>query len=420
MHGGPQCGFRRAGLLLAALGAVVAAGMLLPGCAAPPPAGSEPDGFYVWQRQWSEAVAAAVKAESGPIFPLVCEVRGREAAVAWSAPDWELLRTLEAPTLVMRVEVAALGSPRLDAVLGDVLNELAGRLGAAPENVQLDVDCPESRLDEYARLLGRVRGMIPGTRISVTALPCHLARREFAAVARQVDYYVLQIHGLEVPSSIGAPASLMDPTAARRAIAAAGKLGAPYRIAMPCYGYEVNFDRQSGRFHHLNAEAWQGHDPTMAVRIMAADPGELAGMVCELRNSRSASGCRGIVWFRLPVPGDRLTWDRATVKKLQDGAVPETGYKARWQQDLSGAWELWVENSGMLGHRGIRVALGWAAPAGDGDPLNGFTAGDALPGVLPAELKGMPPPPGMAQKIAWFRPADEQPAQKILITMETE
>ncbi len=399
---------------------LVAVGMAWRGRAAPPAAHGEADGFYVWQRQWNENVVAAVKAEDGPIFPLVCEIRGKTAAVEWGSPAWELLGARRNATPVMRVDVAALASPRLDSVLGGIFTELARRLGAAPERLQLDVDCPESRLDEYARLLESVRRMMPAAELSVTALPCHLAGREFASVVRQVDYYVLQIHGIEIPSMIGDTVRLMNPATVRRAIAAAGKLGAPFRIAMPCYGYEVNFDRESGRFHHLNAEAWQGRDAKMAVRVLAADTGEVARLICELRRSRLATGYRGIVWFRLPVAGDRLTWERATVKTLQQGMVPETGYKARWQQNQSGAWELWVENTGMLGHRNIRVGLEWAAPVGDGDPLSGFAAAAAIPGVLTAELHGMPPPPGMAQKIAWFRPADEQPAQKILIALETE
>ena len=64
---------------------------------------------------------------------------------------------------------------------------------------------------------------------------------------------MLQVHSLERPKNFDAPFTLCDANAARRAVTWAAKIGVPFRVTLPTYGYLVAF-APGGQFVGLSAE----------------------------------------------------------------------------------------------------------------------------------------------------------------------
>jgi hypothetical protein len=95
----------------------------------------------------------------------------------------------------------------------------------------------------------------------------------------------------------------------------------PFRVALPTYGYIAMFDDQ-GMLAGLLAE---GRPSALAdgllVREVSADPAAMAALVAHWTRSRPAA-MQGIVWYRLPVEGDRLNWAWPTFARVLRGEAP--------------------------------------------------------------------------------------------------
>ena len=193
-------------------------------------------GFYVWQRNWTPAVTRAALACPRELYLLAAEftaVGTQVKVTSIELPPAVINR--KNVTLVYRIHVELLASLPPETAAAEI------RKYAVP-NLQLDVDCPEKKLFLYADLLTKLRRLLPERHFSITVLPCHLDRPDFPALARLADYYVLQVHGLDIPSTLREDRRLLRRETARPAIAQAEKLGMPFKIALPTYAYQLNFD----------------------------------------------------------------------------------------------------------------------------------------------------------------------------------
>jgi len=175
---------------------------LAAGCAL---AAAGADGFYVWQRQWSEKVGEAVDAElaadTHDLYVLGGELEFADGAPRWRGPEvpaqvWRRPRV----TAVLRLPVPALGDP--DGTAARVVSR-ACALGV--RRVQLDVDVPESRMGRYAGLVEGVRRRWPASagalRLGATFLPCHLDGKDVRRVLSALDEPVIQLHGIDAPEN---------------------------------------------------------------------------------------------------------------------------------------------------------------------------------------------------------------------------
>ncbi len=285
-----------------------------------------PPGFYIWQRDISPAVLAAAReavAESRELFVLAGEFdRGDGDTLRDLAPNlrppfaFGVDDSLQpSATAVFRVRIGALDIPE---AAGSALAARAGSLGA--HRVQLDVDAPESRLDDYGTLAQSVRAALPeGATLSLTLLPCHLAHPEaVGAVLTAADYGVLQLHGIDPPETIDDDWRLMDRGTVHTALHRARALGYPIRVALPAYAYVLEF-ASDGVFRRLYAEGFPGTNafpPGSAIRLAAPDQELLAELLSDPETPPA-------IWFRLPVPGeDRWCLDRETLRELETGRVP--------------------------------------------------------------------------------------------------
>jgi hypothetical protein len=346
------------------------------------------DGFYVWQQQWSSNVVEAVMAEPATtLYPLATVVPASGPSQPNHVP-WETVRTAGHQVVpVVRVPLKAFDRP-------DLLDELV-RLARGLDDcneIQLDLDCPERRLGEYTELTAAFRKQVPDKQLSITALPAHLNNRAFERLAQTTDYYVLQLHGLDVPDHIGDAAELMNLRTAERAIDRAETLGHPYRIALPCYAYELNFDADSGKFLFLTAERPARRQHTVKKRI-SAKPADLI----RLRQTNRAT-----IWFRLPVEGDRLCLPRPTLAEIQSGRLPQDQVKCQVEHISDSTIELRIENTNVIHATKAELTLTWSDSNGTFDLYDGATHANRIQGQLPEKITVPVPPPGQSRKIGWF------------------
>jgi hypothetical protein len=354
-------------------------------------AGPLPQEAYVWQRAWTPAVREAVGQASdfAGLTVLAAEIDLSHSPLrAFRVGiDWQALRDAGRPVgLALRIgrfQGWGRGTGRFEDEpetvrrLADLAGELAKQArshGLELQEIQIDYDCPESKLSDYPVLIEAVRRSVAPAPVTVTALPSWLRhQRAFRNLSRQADGVVLQVHSLRPPD-------LVDPGEAARAVEEAAKAGRPFRVALPTYSH--------------------------AVTKTSADPDALAGLVRRWTADRPPE-LAGLIWYRLPVASDTRNWPRATLKAVMAGRAPRREIRTLLRRPGPALVEIDVLNTGEAEvPLPSPVDLRW-----DSDTL---LAADSLFGyrLLPlgpreARLESPEPirslRPGERRTIAWLR-----------------
>ncbi|MBO9827955.1 DUF3142 domain-containing protein [Xanthomonas sp. A2111] len=345
--------------------ALLGLSLLLGGCAASAPAPLEQQ-VYVWQRQWNGAHAAALaqtRADFAALRVLALQAHPR---AGWGRAAVEL-RQLAAdgrPVIaVVRLDgqLPALDAARIDTEVLQLVRRWRAA-GVALRGVEIDHDCATARLPAYAALLRQLRGALPAElALSITALPAWLDSPALAPLLRTVDSSVLQVHAVDAPA-----AGLFDPVQARRwADRYAQRSAKPFWLALPAYGVALvdSADADADPRPLIESEAPLAAPGTR--HELRVSPQQLAAFVEALRAHRPPH-LAGIVWFRLPLPGDRRAWPLATLQAV----VHARPLQAAVQVQASGAgpvYDLTLANNGNAAAAPPqRVVLrGSACEAGD-------------------------------------------------------
>ncbi len=333
--------------------------------------GPLPHDAYVWQRNWTPAVKDAVRGHSaafGEICVLAAEVvwRNGKPEVHKAKPDFATLSGAAA-RIGLAIRIGPFSGPFSETdeacrTIGDLCKSslaAAEADGAAVSEIQLDFDCPESKLDGYRIWVEAIRERISPTPLVITALPCWLKHKSFKRLAKSAGSYVLQAHSLERPSSMESKSTLCDARGAWEAVEKAGRIGVPFRVALPTYGYTAYFN-PAGKFAGVSAEAPpQSRDGRLSSREISTDPGEMAELVAKWTKDRPKA-LKGIIWYRLPVEGDKLNWPWETLACIMDGKVPEIKVEASARYPEPGLVEADIVNLGNADCLGpVELEMQW-------------------------------------------------------------
>lgn len=388
-----------------------------------PPTSPRSEGIYVWQARW-DTDRSATLIDRARVFD---EVYFFDAEIDFAPDgalirreaswDWSALASLDRP-IHPTLRIHAL--PRRPEAFQEVREAILERArdlstrcreeGIALASLHLDYDCPTSRLEEYTRLLRQLRAELSDLPLSLTALPTWLHRRTtFTELIRECDFYVLQVHGLEIPARLEDPATLCDPSRARRWIRLAGSFDHPFYVALPTYTYRLFYDA-TGAFLQLLAEGPPIHKPEgVREREIAADPEDLASLVRTLQQDERPQ-FQGILWYRLPLPTDRWNWSWETLQAVRDGRAPRTRIEAELVNRSPSLVEIHVFNRGETNvRRWPTVRLRSDEPPLAFDGLNGYRV--FLNSSPDATLKFTPQEdeqrsllaPGENRAIGWIR-----------------
>ena len=286
---------------------------------------------YVWQREWTPAVAAALRQAAPKLDGFV--VLGAEIVWKNGKPqvlrppvDWAALRTTGKPVgIAMRIDpftdsaTAREEHARLFSETAKSLVQDAQQHGVACAEFQVDYDCAKKRLAEYRAWLAPLREAVKPVRLVITALPSWLDESDARGLFAVPDAFVLQVHSVPTRNE-GERVALCDPARTQRWVAQAAKFGRPFTVALPTYSALVGYDADG----HSLGMATDGVQPKWppGTRIVEfdSDAEEMARLVAEWRAGHPAAMTR-VAWYRLPVEGKR-NWSWPTFSAVLEGRAP--------------------------------------------------------------------------------------------------
>ena len=303
---------------------------------------------YVWQSPGRPEVVAAMHRAEGKLDHL----HVLAAEVAWR--DQRLvINRLPGPPAGVAAHGKVLRLGQSTATLVWTEDRVAGLIDVVQAitadgstEVQVDYDCPSRRLEDYLALLDRLQSAVPTRRIVFTALPDWLDSPRFVPLARAYPGYVLQVHALRLPDRVDAPVVLCDPHAAGRAIRRAAAIGVPFRVALPTYGSEILRDATGRVIDVVSEDLPQPGSGAMANRTsVMADAPALSALVAGLQANHPRS-LTGLVWFRLPVAGDRRNWTWETFEAVRHGQPVAAHLEITAAATGSGSHDIILTNAG--------------------------------------------------------------------------
>ena len=295
--------------------------------------------LYIWQRQWQPAHAEALAQSRADFSTLRVLALQAHPRAGWSRArvDFELLRRDDRPLVaVVRLDgqLAQLDAAEISQQIATLLHDWRS-VGLPLLGLEIDHDCATARLPAYAALLRELRRQLPAElRLSITALPAWLDSPALDEVLAAVDSSVLQVHAVRDPQD-----GLFDPEQAQDWAERYGtRSDKPFHLALPAYGVALTADGQVESETPLR----QGGPR----RELRADPLQVGELLSELRTDPPAH-LAGIIWFRLPLAGDRRAWPLTTLLAVVRGQ-PLAPSLALQRQQKDGFSQLQLFNNGTL------------------------------------------------------------------------
>ena len=324
-----------------------------------------PQGAYIWQRIWTPE-HRGVLANSHELFAELRVLAAQlQSGEGWSEVHVDL-DALRIDGRDVRPVIRLDGRlPTLDA--NDIATRSAGVVtdwraaGVRVDGIEIDFDCPSARLDEYARLLDTLKTKLPhDTTLSITISPDWIGTSALPALQDRADEAVLQLHAVSDPAH-----GLFDAPQASQFIAQFAALTKkPFRIALPSYGSAA--DAAMSAASDTTTQPGERHE-------LHADPLAVAKLLRDLEHAHPAN-LQGVLWFRLPLPGDRRAWPLATLAAVIHAQPLQSKLIADVRANSNGALDLEVANRGTLEAAlpaQVEIVT-LACPQNDANPLPGY------------------------------------------------
>lgn len=349
--------------------------LMLSGCDQPPRPALDQQ-LYIWQRQWTPAHEAALRQSREDFSSLRVLALQAFPGSGWSRAriDPALLKADGRPLIaVIRLDgqLTSLDQDEVNAKILQVLSDWQS-LGLAPVGVEIDHDAGNARLPAYEAFLIRLRRTLPITlKLSITALPSWLDSPALPGLLQTVDSSVLQVHAVSDPRH-----GLFDPTKARRwAERWSAVTRRPFYLALPAYGVALLNHEGGAPVVESEVPIDRGGER----RELLADPVELANLAADLRADPPVH-LAGLVWFRLPLPGDRRAWSLVTLGAVARGDALDSRLAVHWNEQ-GGLHDIRLVNQGNLDSawpQRLTLAVGACESA---DALAGYSL-QQTPGLL--------------------------------------
>ncbi len=324
-----------------------------------------PHDAYIWQRKWTPAVLSAARRSADIVRAWRVLATESDRSGRWTkfAVPWAELSATGRPIIaVMRID------GRLDEARLPSLLEQAATVPALVAGLEIDYDCPTSKLVAYAAFLAELRRRLPASvALSITALPTWMNSPDLRRLASDdIAERVLQVHAVDDPHR-----GLFDPGRAERWVRAFARLtGRPFRVALPSYDVRVTW-RGDGRLAGIEGERPLLLGAVKDGATLTAAPESVLGLLHALEHD-PPDNWRGVVWFRLPTDADRRAWSVETWRSVVlDRLSPAEVRASLVATDSPGLWTVTLSNDGAAdGLLPRQVRLGAACTMADG--ANGF------------------------------------------------
>ena len=326
-----------------------------------------PHDAYIWQRLWTPGVIAAAQRSADIVRTWRILLAESDRSGRWttvSAP-WSEIVAIGRPIIaVIRID-GRLDEARMPAMVEQIAATVSMATGPLA-GVEIDYDCPTSKLPTYTRFLADLRSRLPSAiPLSITALPTWMGSPYLDRLATDLAEVVLQVHAVDDPRR-----GLFDPARAERWVREFGRrIGRPFRVALPAYDVRVTW-QADGRLASVEGEV-----PLLAGatdgEVLGAAPEAVLGFLRALDRS-APEGLIGVVWFRLPTDADARSWSTETWRAVVAGRLPPIQLSAGLAPtDMPDLWTVTLSNDGLADAALPRqVRLDPACEMADG--ANGF------------------------------------------------
>lgn len=327
---------------------------------------------YIWQRQWTPNHTLAL-AQSRHTFSALRVL----AAQAYPMEGWihahidfTALRKDARPVIaVIRLDgqLSQLKNNEISKQIQQIIHTWQSQ-GVHLVGVEIDYDCANRRLPEYAVLLQHLKEKLPKPlRLSITALPSWLDSPALDTVLEIADSSVLQVHAVQRVQF-----GLFDEAKSESWVTAYAKRSRhDFYIALPAYSAGLTAD---GRVESEVRLSYAGQR-----QELRADPHQVAQFIQFIQRQHDPK-IRGFVWFRLPLADDERAWSWTTLNAvIQQHPLKSTfDISLNVSPKFAGLYDIVLTNSGNLDAQ---------LPARIDIQDHGCTAGDALrPYVLDRQV----------------------------------
>jgi hypothetical protein len=354
---------------------------------------------YIWQRQWTSAVPAAIRRLQPVLTGLRVLALQYDALRDWTTPAAIQMDALGSLPVVLVVRLEQLPPTTQLPAARDRLLQLVQRWRlserVAVRGLEIDFDSATSKLSTYRVFLQDIRTHLPADlQLSITALPTWLDSDDFPSLADTVDLLVLQLHALQRP-----PAPLFDEALAQRWIRQLRKrTDRHFLIALPTYGSQVHLAADHSILAVQSEQRLGDLDGTQRFEQHASAPA-LWAFVRQLE-AQPPVGMAGIVWFRLPTVRDQRAWSPLTLAAVIAGTALEATIRVELRSSAAGSFDVLLRNTGTLDGALPRVIrLPAHCRAGDGaGPFSFSRASQQFHLGQALKLAA-----GRAQMIGWVR-----------------
>ena len=326
---------------------------------------------YVWQRHWSEGIIESVT-QNGPEFAsltvLAAEINWIENSpnLFRVAPEYETLQDINRP-IGFAIRIGIYRGPftqqgpiieMLQGLAQSIIKE-ATQHSVPISEVQLNFDCPESKLEDYTIWVRSIEEAIQPIHLGITALPSWLDQPQCKQLFKAADRVVIQVHSIDRPDSINSDLMLCDPNRAKLTVNKMAEFGIPFRVALPTYTYLLAFDDQ-GKLSGLSAEGPRPNWPkSFQTRRLPADAILLTELVKAWRQDRPRT-LQGLIWYRLPVSNDRHNWRWPTLRAVINGQNLASRLEVQAVPGQEGLYDLFLTNDGTLDYQDkIGIEITW-------------------------------------------------------------
>ncbi|CAN5909089.1 DUF3142 domain-containing protein [soil metagenome] len=305
-----------------------------------------PHDAYIWQRLWTPQLVSSVRRSADIVRAWRVLMAEADATGRWTtvAVPWPELTATQRPIVgVIRID-GRLDDSRVAPLLDQIVARVAP-LSATLAGLEIDFDCPTSKLSLYARFLAELRGRLPRPiALSITALPTWMNSTALEKLSPSIDEVVLQVHAVDDPRR-----GLFDAAQADRWVREFGRrLQRPLRVALPAYEVRVTW-REDGRLASV-----EGEMPLLLGASRGGGERERLGAapdaVLQLVHSLQRTGPErlvGFAWFRLPTDTDSRAWSLQTWRAVIGGSLPPVHLKAvLLPAESDGLWTVTLSNEG--------------------------------------------------------------------------
>lgn len=372
---------------------------------------------YLWRQSYDEKTLSALKAAEEnfeAVNFLLAKIsfgKNKTPRLEFLPINPEYLKGLKIEKIAcVRIEGLA-GSEKDYEAAASAVARLAGECairalrGIGVSEIQIDFDCPESKLASYALWLEKIRAALPeGMRLSITAVPSQMDAKGFEKAIAQCCCFTLQIHNL---AQFGSGYKIFDFDSSLAAARRADRFGKAFMVALPTYSHFVKFGEggEAAKVFSENFSACGEEQGCGEIKKISADFFEVARLASEIKKA-GLKNFRGEIFFRLPCGLEISNWSIETLLSVAKAEELKGSLAVSIEKFEGGLCEVFVENTGNVD---ICAPLEIECALGDFrycEGLNGFVLARKTPrGFILENRRALDfrLPPNQKIKAAWVK-----------------